>query len=353
MNLADFHFDLPENLIGQKAIDPRDSCKLLVVNRDNKTLRHHIFRDLLNIIDSNCVLVINDTKVFPARLLGSKNTGGKIEVLLLKQTAIDSYQAIARGKTKVGQHLNFGRGLSCEIISKDESGEILVKFNFAGLDLIAKIDELGQTPLPPYIHSQVMEKDLRNQYQTVYAREKGSAAAPTAGLHFTPELMAGLIANGVAIERVTLHVGLGTFKPVTDEQVSSKTLHAESFWLTSEVADRLNQAKKAGKKIIAVGTTTCRVLETQTNKEGIVEAGEGETNIFIQPGYQYKFVDGLITNFHLPETSLLMLVTALVSSPNSETPFKNFTDSLIGQAYIDAVTKEYKFFSFGDAMLII
>ncbi len=353
MNLHDFHFDLPSELIGQKAIEPRDSCKLLVVNRNDQTMTHHIFRDLLDLLDENYVLVINDTKVFPARLLGSKITGGRIEILLLKQTALDSYQAIARGKTKIGQQINFSADFFGKIVSKEENGEIIIKFNLAGLYLIAKIDELGQTPLPPYIHSQVAEKELRDQYQTVYAREKGSAAAPTAGLHFTPELMESLTKKGITIEKITLHVGLGTFKPVTDEQVTSKTLHAESFWLTEEVANKLNQAKKAGKKIIAVGTTTCRVLETQTDKMGIVQAGEGETDIFIQPGYQFKFVDGLITNFHLPETSLLMLVTALVSFPNSPVQFGNFQDSLVGKAYQEAIKNKYKFFSFGDAMLII
>jgi S-adenosylmethionine:tRNA ribosyltransferase-isomerase len=353
MNLHDFHFDLPEELIGQKAIEPRDSCKLLVVNRESQSLTHHIFRDILTLLDKNYVFVVNDTKVFPARLFGTKDTGGKVEVLLLKQIALDSYQAMGRGKLKIGQKLDFGSGLSAILTSKDETGEIVIKFNLSGTDLISKIDELGRTPLPPYIHSETKEKDLREQYQTVYAREKGSAAAPTAGLHFTPELMKNLIEKGVAIEKITLHVGLGTFKPVTEEQINSQTLHTESFFVTDEVVKRLNDAKKEGKKIIAVGTTTCRVLETQTNQEGIIRAGEGETSIFIQPGYKYKFVDGLITNFHLPETSLLMLVSTLVSSPNSSHPFKNFADSLIGKAYQEAIKNKYKFFSFGDAMLIL
>jgi S-adenosylmethionine:tRNA ribosyltransferase-isomerase len=207
--------------------------------------------------------------------------------------------------------------------------------------------------LPPYIHSTDEEKELREKYQTVYAREKGSAAAPTAGLHFTPELLEKLAGKEVQIEKITLHVGLGTFKPVTEEQVASKTLHSESFWLTPAVADRLNLAKKAGKKIIAVGTTTCRVLESQADESGKLTAGEGETNIFIQPGYRFKFIDGLITNFHLPNTSLLMLVTALISAPNSPIDLKNFPDSLMGRAYTEAIKNKYKFFSFGDAMLII
>lgn len=360
MNLSDFQFTLPEELIGQEAIEPRDSCKLLVVDRQTSSLAHRYFRDLLSLLDKNYVLVLNDTKVFPARLFGTKTSGGKVEILLLKQASLDTFECIARGKIKVGQRLDFGAGLSCIVLAKDTEGKTLIQFNLTGVDLITKIDELGKTPLPPYIHSSSAESELREKYQTVYAREKGSAAAPTAGLHFTESLLAKLSDRGIQIEKITLHVGLGTFKPVTEEQVFSKTLHSESFWLTPAVADRLNQAKKDGKKIIAVGTTTGRVLETQANESGFLTAGEGETNIFIQPGYRFKFVDGLITNFHLPGTSLLMLVSALVSSPNSPASpaggpitFKDFHTCLMGQAYEEAIKNKYKFFSFGDAMLII
>ena len=353
VNLSNFHFDLPDELIGQQAIEPRDSCKLLVVNRQNQSLSHHVFRDLADLLDDQYVLVLNDTKVFPARLFGTKESGGKIEVLLLKHTSLDTFECIVRGKIKVGQNLIFGSNLAGSVITKSEEGEISLKFNFSGPDLIAKIDELGKTPLPPYIHSADEEKELREKYQTVYAREKGGAAAPTAGLHFTPELLEKLAGKGVQIEKITLHVGLGTFKPVTEEQIVSKTLHSESFWLTSAVADRLNLAKRSGKKIIAVGTTTCRVLESQADESGKLTAGEGETNIFIQPGYRFKFIDGLITNFHLPSTSLLMLVTALISAPNSPARLENFPDSLMGRAYTEAIKNKYKFFSFGDAMLIL
>jgi S-adenosylmethionine:tRNA ribosyltransferase-isomerase len=355
MNIHDYYFDLPPELIGQVAIEPRDSCKLLVVNRKSETLTHKTFRDLAEILNNNCVLVLNDTKVFPARLFGEKTTGGKVEVLLLKQISLDTYECIVRGKLRNDQRIIFDIDFHGTIRHCEEQSDVAIQvsFNLSGVALIEKLDELGRTPLPPYIHSETPEAQLREQYQTVYAREKGSAAAPTAGLHFTEELLEKLANNGVETERVTLHVGLGTFKPVTDEQIEAKTLHTESFWLTKEVADRLNNAKKIGKKIVAVGTTTCRVLESQTDDSGHISAGEGETNIFIQPGYKYKFVDGLITNFHLPETSLLMLVTALVSFPNSPIAFSNFQTSLIGKAYQEAIEKKYKFFSFGDAMIIL
>lgn len=353
MNLTDFHFDLPKELIGQEPSEPRDSCRLLVVDRENQTLTHRTFRDLLTLLDTNTVLVLNDTKVFPARLFGTKVSGGKVEILLLKQTSLNSFLCIGRGKLKLNQVLYFGLGLEGAVLSKDEEGEINLHFNFSGPELLFKLDELGKTPLPPYIHSTADEKDLREDYQTVYARKKGSAAAPTAGLHFTTGLLSELANRGVQIEKITLHVGLGTFKPVTAEQIRAKSLHSESFWVSEETASRLNEAKKVGKKILAVGTTTCRVLESQSDESGTLLAGEGETNIFIQPGYKYKFVDGLITNFHLPETSLLMLVTALVTFPNATPLFANFKDSLIGRAYAEAITKRYKFFSFGDAMLIL
>ncbi|KKS94888.1 MAG: S-adenosylmethionine:tRNA ribosyltransferase-isomerase [Candidatus Collierbacteria bacterium GW2011_GWB1_44_6] len=353
MNLSDYHFDLPPELIGQEAIEPRDSCKLLVVDRKNQNLKHHIFRDLTDILDKNCVLVINDTKVFPARLFGAKPSGGKIEVLLLKQLSSDSYEAIVKGKVNLDQKIVFAQDFYGVVQQKSDEGLIQIQFSSSGPALFAEIDKQGKTPLPPYIHSDVDEKILREKYQTVYAREKGSAAAPTAGLHFTPELLDQLHKKGIQIEKVTLHVGLGTFKPVTEIQVASKTLHAESYILPEETAQRLNQAKRAGKKIIAVGTTTCRVLETLSDDNGLLSAGEGETSIFIQLGYKFKFVDGLITNFHLPETSLLMLVSALVSAPNSPTHFENFHSSLIGKAYEAAIKNKYKFFSFGDAMMII
>jgi len=352
MNLLDFYYDLPDNLIGQKAIEPRDKCRLLILDRYTKQITHKYFSDLVAILDKNTVLVLNDTKVFPARLFGTKDTGGKTEILLLKQLSLDSYSAIGKGKFKIGTIINFSPDFFGEITYVND-GEINIRFNQNGTQLIEKIDQLGKTPLPPYIHSEVKEKDLRTQYQTVYAKEKGSAAAPTAGLHFTDKLLKDLEDKEVSIEKVTLHVGLGTFKPVTTEQVLSKTLHSESYILSEKVAASLNKAKSEGKKIVAVGTTSCRLLESLANKEGSIHPGQGETNIFIQPGYRFKFVDGLITNFHLPSTSLLMLVTALTLYPNTSEELKNFLDSRIGKAYQEAIKEKYKFFSFGDAMLII
>lgn len=353
MDLKDFNYDLPTDLIGQKAIEPRDSCKLMVLDRKTNHISHRIFKDLASILNEKYVLVINDTKVFPARLFGKKTSGGKVEILLLRQTGQDSFDAIGKGGLKPGQEIVFDDSLVGKIENKNEAGEISIKFNLAGIDLLTAIDEQGKTPLPPYIHSDEKEKTLREQYQTVYANEKGSAAAPTAGLHFTKELLKELEERGVSIKKVTLHVGLGTFRPVTNEQIASKTLHVEHFSVSESTATSLNLAKKEGKKIIAVGTTSCRVLETLSSPDGTLRPGEGDTNIFIQPGYKFKFVDGLITNFHLPETSLLMLVTALTCSPNSPTIFKEFSETIIGKAYAEAVKNRYLFFSFGDAMLIL
>ncbi len=353
MTIDQFDYDLPLDLIGQKAYEPRDSCRLLVLDRKDNSLKHCLFTDLKSLLDENYVLVLNDTKVFPARLFGKKKTGGNIELLLLHQTGINSFTAIGKGALKKGTAISFGEEFNGVVKEKMDSGEMRIEFDLHGPDLLEKIDRFGKTPLPPYIHSKEKESKLREQYQTIYAKERGSAAAPTAGLHFTDSLLKKLSDRGVMTEKVTLHVGLGTFRPVTDEQIESRTLHSESFFLDKDSSDRLNKAKKAGKKIIAVGTTATRLLETLSNEQGIISPGAGETNIFIQPGYKYKFVDGLITNFHLPKTSLLMLVCALVSAPNSPTEFKNFSDSPIGKAYAEAIKSEYKFFSFGDAMLIL
>lgn len=347
MNLEDFNYNLPEALIGQTAIEPRDSCKLMVVDRANHKISHHIFRDLVDILDKNSVLVLNDTKVFPARLLGKKSTGGKVENLLLKQTGQNTYLALQRGKATIGQKLIFDKSLSAEVIKKLKDGEVELAFSKSGPELFELIEKHGKTPLPPYIHSNSPEKELRQKYQTIYAKYFGSAAAPTAGLHFTKELLENLKQKGIQIEYLTLHVGLGTFKPVTEEQILSKTLHHEEYELTEEVASRLNLAKKQGKKIIAVGTTTTRTLETLAKSQKEIFAGKGTTNIFIQPGYKFKFVGGLITNFHLPQTSLMMLVSAFTGD------FHEFKKSLIGLAYEEAIKNEYKFFSFGDAMLIL
>ena len=353
MEIKDFHYDLPQDLIGQKPTEPRDACKLIVLDREKENISHHIFKDILDLLNEKCVLVLNDTKVFPARLVGKKTTGGKAEVLLLRQIESDTYMAIGKGGLKAGQEIIFSDRLKAKIQAKNFDGDLRIQFNVAGAELFRALDESGHTPLPPYIHSSDPESVLRQEYQTVYADIRGSAAAPTAGLHFTDQLLMDLKTKGVEVEKITLHVGLGTFRPVTDEQIQSHKLHTENFTINEETATRLNQAKKDGKKIIAVGTTSCRVLESQATEEGLIASGSGDTNIFIQPGYKYKFVDGLITNFHLPETSLLMLVSALCCSPNTKKEFTTFLDTLVGKAYLEAIKNEYKFFSFGDAMLII
>ncbi len=340
MNLSDFDYNLPPELIAHAPSQPRDTCKLMAVDKSSGIISHLIFSDLANLLDDNFVLVLNDTKVFPARLFGKKDTGGKFECLLLKQVSQNSYLSLVRGKVKIGQKNIFTKDFSAEVVKKLDDGEVELAFSKSGTDLLNQIDKIGKTPLPPYIHSDNKEKELREKYQTVYAKYTGSAAAPTAGLHFTQDLLQKLTDKGVQIEYLTLHVGLGTFKPVTTQQVEDKRLHKESHKLTEEVANRLNKAKSSGKKIIAVGTTTTRTLESLSNKRGELFAAEGETDIFIQPGYKFKFVDGLITNFHLPQTSLLMLVSALSSK------------EIILNAYDEAVKNKYKFFSFGDAMLI-
>ncbi|OGD81389.1 tRNA preQ1(34) S-adenosylmethionine ribosyltransferase-isomerase QueA [Candidatus Collierbacteria bacterium RIFOXYD1_FULL_40_9] len=340
MYLSDFDYLLPPEVIAHTPTEPRDTCKLLVLDKNSGIISHLIFRDLLDLLNENFVLVLNDTKVFPARLFGKKDTGGKFECLLLKQTNQSSYLSLVRGRVKLGQKIIFTKDFTAEITNKLPDGEVELSFSKKGVDLLEEIDKNGKSPLPPYIHSEDKEKDLREMYQTVYAKYQGSAAAPTAGLHFTKELLEKLKDKGVQIEYLTLHVGLGTFKPVTKQQIDDKKLHKENYILTEPVASRLNQAKQKDKKIIAVGTTTTRTLESLSNKKGELFAGEGETDIFIQPGYKFKFVDGLITNFHLPQTSLLMLVSAL---SNKE---------IILNAYNQAVNNKYKFFSFGDAMLI-
>lgn len=340
MDLTDFSYDLPPELIAHSPTEPRDMCKLLVVDKKSGTLSHLIFHDLIDLLNEDFVLVLNDTKVFPARLFGKKDTGGKFECLLLKQTNQNSYLSLVRGKVNIGQRIIFAKNFSADVVKKLDDGEVELAFSKSGPDLLNQIDKIGKTPLPPYIHSDKKEKDLREKYQTVYAKYSGSAAAPTAGLHFTQDLIDKLTDKGVQIEYLTLHVGLGTFKPVTKQQVDEKKLHKERYILTESTAKRLNEAKKKNKKIIAVGTTTTRTLEALSNKTGEIFSGEGETDIFIQPGYKFKFVDGLVTNFHLPQTSLLMLVSALSSK------------EIILKAYDQAVKNKYKFFSFGDAMII-
>ena len=349
----DFNYLLPEQLIAQTPSQPRDTARLLVLDREKGIIKHAIFKDIATLLGNNDVLVLNDSKVFPARLIGKKTTGGRTEVLLLRPTETNTWEAMSRG-LKPSQIVYFDRQLTGHVLAKNsETGYITIKFESSGnLDEI--MDQIGTTPIPPYIHTPLSESVLRHEYQNVYADHKGSAAAPTAGMHFTQELLNRLATRGVQIERVTLHVGPGTFAKLRPEQIESKTLHHEWYSIDHDTADRLNQAKQNGKRIIAVGTTSCRTLESAILRGESLqyEVSPRSTNLFIMPPYKFKFVDAMITNFHLPESSLLMLVTAFVSTPNTRTPFDPFDSSSVGTAYKQAIKNNYRFFSFGDAMFI-
>lgn len=351
MELKQFDYELNQDKIAQEPANPRDNAKLLVLDKTTGKMVDKKVSDLVDTLDKDCVLVFNQTKVMPVRLLGMKSTGGKVELLLVKQLASDTWEAISSPGLKVGQKLEIG-AIRAEVIEKKEE-TVILKFADRGEYLRDRIFEFGKTPIPPYIHSNKTERELRRIYQTVYAKKEGSIAAPTAGLHFTKELMSAMQKMGIHIEFLTLHVGLGTFKSVKTEHIEDHQMHNERYSLDEEVVERLNQAKMAGKKIIAVGTTTVRVLETCSDITGQLRAGSGETNIFIYPPYKFKVVDGLMTNFHLPKSTLLMLVSAFVSSPNTKGKFVGFEKSLAGKAYQHAIKNGYRFFSFGDAMLVI
>lgn len=371
--LAKYDYPLDKNKIADQPAVPRDHSRLLLLNKETAEQADHRFYELVNFLGANDVLVLNESKVFAARLLGKKRSGGKVELLLIKQLSPNRFEAISKPGLKLGQQLFFPRRsylkdptllsdldgsdlLQATVVAKDEnSAKLTVEFNFSEAQLLAEIDLCGFTPLPPYIHPTQPEEQLREEYQTVYAKQEGSAAAPTAGLHFTQVLLDQLAKQGVQIEKINLHVGLGTFAKLTQQNLDEKTLHSEYYEIPEPVAQRLNQAKKAGKRIVAVGTTSLRSLEaavllSKSHKELVATAQE--TNIFIDPPYDFKFVDALITNFHLPQSSLLMLVTAFVTSPNTNQPFSTFQDSVIGQAYQHALESDYRFFSFGDAMFI-
>ena len=340
INVSDYSYHLPENLIANKPASRRDHCRLLTLNRTTGQIDHHQFFDLKEILGPNDVLVLNQSKVFPARLLGKKKTGGKFEVLLIRQLKSDSWLAISKPRLTVGQELIFEHGLEGQILSSEKvNGQIKIKFNQKHQQFFQTLDKIGHTPLPPYINNTESEKDIREEYQTVYAKELGSAAAPTAGLHFTKKLLADLKNQGVQIEYITLHVGLGTFQNLRPENIATKTLHQEFYEITPETAERLNLAKQQGKRIIAVGTTSVRTLESACKNNQLVP-GQSSTQIFIYPPYKFKFVDALITNFHLPESSLLMLVSAFAGKTN------------ISKSYQEAIKEKYRFFSFGDAMFI-
>lgn len=341
MKTSDFYFDLPQELIAQDPLEDRSSSRLLVLDRESGKTQHRVFRDIIEYLNPGDCLVVNNTKVIPARLYGSKiGTDAKIEVLLLKRRENNVWETLVKPgkKCRVGARISFGEGLLIgEVIDVVDEGNRLIRFEYEGI-FEEILDKLGQMPLPPYIHHQLKDK---NRYQTVYAKHDGSAAAPTAGLHFTPELLEEIRKKGVHIAHVTLHVGLGTFRPVKVEDVTDHHMHSEFYIVEPEQAELINRVKKEGGKIVAVGTTSCRTLESATDENGILKAGSGWTEIFIYPGYQFKMIDRLITNFHLPESTLMMLVSALAGKDK------------IMAAYEEAVKERYRFFSFGDAMLII
>ena len=340
MNTSDFMYDLPERLIAQTPVEPRDSSRLMVCHREGGDIEHRIFHDIIDYLNPGDALVINETRVIPARLYGVKEeTGGAIEFLLLKRIDINTWQVILKPgrRAKPGARFTFGDGqLRAEILSVDEGGMRTVRFEYEGV-FEEILDRLGEMPLPPYIHERL---ENRERYQTVYAKEEGSAAAPTAGLHFTPELLDRIRAKGVDVVPVLLHVGLGTFRPVKEEHIEDHEMHTEHWEITPEAADRINAARANGHRIVCVGTTSVRTLESASTDDGIVHAGSGDTSIFLYPGYKYKAVDALITNFHLPGSTLVMLVSAFMGRENALS------------AYKEAVEKEYRFFSFGDAMFI-
>lgn len=341
MKTSDFYFDLPEELIAQDPLKDRSSSRLLALDKESGKTEHRKFKDILEYLRPGDCLVINNTKVIPARLIGAKEgTDAKVEVLLLKRKEKDVWETLVKPgkKMKIGARVSFGDGLlKGEVIDIVEEGNRLIRFEYEGI-FEEILDQLGQMPLPPYITHQLKDKD---RYNTVYAEHAGSAAAPTAGLHFTPELLAQVEEKGVEIARVTLHVGLGTFRPVKVEDVTNHHMHSEFYQIDKEAADKINHAKESGGRIICVGTTSCRTIESAADENGHLEPCSGWTEIFIYPGYQFKILDGLITNFHLPESTLIMLVSALAGKEH------------VLAAYEEAVKERYRFFSFGDAMIVI
>lgn len=341
MDVKDFYFDLPQELIAQDPLEDRASSRLLVLDRSTGEVEHRKFRDILEYLNPGDCLVINDTKVIPARLIGSKEgTDAKIEVLLLKRKENDIWETLVKPgkKAKPGTVIRFGDGiLKGTVVDVVEEGNRLIQFSYEGI-FEEILDQLGQMPLPPYITHQLKDK---NRYQTVYAKHEGSAAAPTAGLHFTKELLQEIKDRGVKIAHVTLHVGLGTFRPVKVENVLDHHMHSEFYVVEESEAEKINSTKREGGRVICVGTTSCRTIESASDENGVLKAGSGWTDIFIYPGYQFKILDCLITNFHLPESTLVMLVSALAGREH------------VLAAYEEAVKERYRFFSFGDAMLIL
>lgn len=340
MKVSEFNYNLPEELIAQVPLEKRDESRLMVLDKENRTIEHKSFKNIIDYLEEGDCLVRNNTKVIPARIYGKKETGANVEFLLLNNIEGDIWECIVRpgNKLHIGTKVVFGDGLlEAEILEVMQGGTRKVIFNYNGI-FNEILDKIGLMPLPPYIHEELKEKD---RYQTVYAKYEGSAAAPTAGLHFTPELLQEISKKGIEIANVTLHVGIGTFRPVKEETVENHKMHSEHFYIKKEDCDKINNAKKNGKRVIAVGTTSCRVLESIADEEtGIIQPQENDTQIFIYPGYKFKCIDGLITNFHLPQSTLLMLVSAFAGK------------DYVMKAYDEAVREKYRFFSFGDAMFI-
>lgn len=341
MKTSDFYYDLPEELIAQDPLEDRTASRLLVLDRKTGAVKHKIFSDVIDYLNKGDCLVINNTRVIPARLIGEKEgTGGKVEVLLLKRRANDVWETLVKPgkKLKPGAKITFGDGrLRAEVLEVVEEGNRLVKFHYEGI-FEEILDSLGEMPLPPYITHKLEDKEM---YQTVYAKFDGSAAAPTAGLHFTKELLNKIEEKGIKIASITLHVGLGTFRPVKVDDVNNHHMHTEWYEVNAEAADIINETKRNGGRVICVGTTSCRTIESVADENGYMKAKTGETDIFIYPGYKFKIMDGLITNFHLPESTLVMLVSAFAGKEN------------VLSAYETAVKERYRFFSFGDAMILI
>lgn len=340
MKVADFYYDLPQELIAQHPLEDRTGSRLLVYNRDMQRIEHRHFKDIIEYLKKGDCLVVNDTKVIPARLLGQRmDTGGKMEFLLIDRKKEDIWEVMVNPgrRAAIGRKFVFGDGaLIAEVLERTEAGTRIVSFEYEGL-FEEVLDKIGIMPLPPYIHESLGDRD---RYQTVYAKHDGSAAAPTAGLHFTPKLLEVIRHRGVNIANITLHVGIGTFRPVKVEDIEDHNMHSESYHVTQKAANTINKTRESGGRVIAVGTTSCRTLEAVSDDIGKIHAGYGRTDIFIYPGYQFKIVDALITNFHLPESTLLMLVAALTGREE------------ILRVYAEAIDRRYRFFSFGDAMFI-
>ncbi len=336
---SDFYYDLPPELIAQTPVEPRDSSRLLVYNRKTQETEHRIFRDVCGYLKAGDVLVVNNTKVLPARMFAQTANGGVVEILLLKRLDKDKWEVLCKPgkKCAVGKSFKISDKLSFTVEGVTDSGERIVRFDYCGV-FENILEEVGSMPLPPYIKEKLADK---NRYQTVYAKTDGSAAAPTAGLHFTPELMQKIKGAGVEIVEVLLHVGLGTFRPVKEDIITDHKMHGEYYEVSAQAAEAINRAKAEGRRVIAVGTTSVRTLESATGDDGVIKAGSGETHIFIYPPYKFKCVDALITNFHLPESTLVMLVAALTGREK------------ILELYNTAVRERYRFFSFGDAMLVL